>query len=323
MNHRTALVRALSLAIFAVIPVLGCNALLSNEEGTPRLVLAQQDAAVPVPDAAPTGDAGGQACDTTQGNKVCFGLCVKIDQPNTGCGGASCSACDPKNVVTTTCKGGADTLSCAYDACRPGFDSCDGQVANGCETSLGAKSTCGSCTTKCEGATPFCAVTSNVAGCVASCPAGTTECTGSCVDTASSVENCGQCGLKCVRASATATCTSSKCVFTCVGGTHACGTVCASDIDPKYCGASCVVCPSGGANTVATCASGSCGSRCAPGYLDCDGNSSNGCEVNGAICPLPIGECRGGPCAKGEQCCNDACVPDTQLCAKLPPPPPF
>ena len=318
MNHRKVLLHALSLAVFAVVPALGCNTLLGNEEGTSRVVVP--DASVP---ATPEGggapaDAGGAVCDTTQGNKVCFGLCVKIDQPNTGCGGTSCAACDPKNVVATACKGGAETLACGYDGCRPGFESCDGQLANGCETSLGLKGSCGTCTTMCDGATPFCAAAMNgVFGCVASCPLGTTDCSGSCVDKNTSTENCGQCGLKCERVSATAACVQGQCVFTCTGGTHACGSVCASDIDPKFCGASCTDCPAPGPNTVPTCAAGACGIQCASGYIDCDANLSNGCEGASNICPLPpVGSCGGMECAKGDQCCNDACISEEEPCVK-------
>lgn len=320
MNHRTDLAHALSLAGFAVVSAMGCNTLLANEEGTPRLLA--EDAAVPVlPEAGPTGDAGGETCDTAKGNKVCFGLCVRTDDPNTGCGAPSCEACDPKNVVATRCKGGANAFSCAYDSCRPGFDSCDGKQANGCETSLDQKDSCGGCAKTCDVPTPFCAATNGAAGCVSACPTGTVDCSGACVDTVTSVQNCGRCGFKCERASATAACRGGLCAFTCVAGTHACGSACASDIDPMYCGASCTSCPSLGPNTIPTCAAGTCGSRCADGYLDCDGVASNGCEVQGKLCTSPpVVSCSGASavCAKGQQCCNNQCIDAQTLCNVKP-----
>jgi hypothetical protein len=51
--------------------------------------------------------------------------------------------------------------------------------------------------------------------------------------------------------------------------------------EPTHCGtsaATCMVCPTGGANTVATCAAGVCGVSCAPGFFNVDGVMANGCE---------------------------------------------
>lgn len=319
MKQPTALAHVLSVAVFAVVTAAGCNALLGNDEGTPRVAI---DGSVPAPEAGPRPvDAGGQpTCDTTQGNKVCFGLCVKIDQPNTGCGGSSCAACDPKNVVKTACKGGASTLACGYDGCLTGFDNCDGQAANGCETSLGLKSSCGSCATSCQVPTPLCAVTAGVAACVAACPVDTKECSGACVDTRESLDNCGDCGIKCQRQAAIATCQAGACKYVCQPGTHACGNVCASDIDPKTCGPSCTDCPATKPNTTPTCISGSCGITCMKGFLDCDGDPSNGCEVSGVACPPPTGNCGGMTCGPKLQCCNNACISTLILCNVILPP---
>jgi hypothetical protein len=306
---------ALSVAVFALLAAVACNGLLGNEEGTPRL---GEDAGTSPP---PVSEEGGvalppsQSCDTSKGNKVCFGLCVGISEPNTGCGDTSCAACDPKNVSKATCKGATTTFHCAYEACRAGFDSCDGDDTNGCETSLGAKDSCGSCTTKCSsGDAPFCALQAGGAyACVATCPAGTTPCSGACVDLATSADNCGGCGKGCFRASATATCSNSTCSFTCTPGTHACADACVSDVDPQTCGASCTPCPAGGANTVATCdGKGACGVACAKGFLDCDGKPDNGCEVSGTTCPCAC-------TAKTQHCCaNGSCVPIGVICAVLP-----
>jgi hypothetical protein len=221
---------------------------------------------------------------------VCFGVCVSTDDPKTGCGGGSCVACDPKNVKGAQCNGGADGFACAFDECKPGFDSCDNDKANGCETSLGTAAACGSCQTKCDATKPYCTPGDGGAyGCVATCPEGTTTCAGagSCVDIATSVDNCGGCGNKCERASATATCVAKQCVFACVSGFHACGDACVYDGDTNHCGNSCTPCPANPALHVdATCLSNTCGQTCSNGWLDCDGDPSNGCENFGA-CPVP------------------------------------
>src|SRR5262249_61580680 len=100
-------------------------------------------------------------------------------------------------------------------------------------------------------------------GCVGSCPANTQECSGACVDLQSSADNCGECGKKCDRPSATATCKDGNCLFTCTAGTHECNSQCVADLDTTACGASCTVCPSDPANHVlATCGNGTCGTTC-------------------------------------------------------------
>jgi hypothetical protein len=320
VNRPRPLVQALSIGVFGLATSMGCNALLANEEGSPRAA----DAGSPVPEAsapleaASPVDAGGFSCDTTQGNKVCFGLCVKISDPNTGCGGASCAGCDPKNVDKAACTGTAETLSCGYSACSPGFASCDGQPANGCETSLNSQAHCGSCTTTCQAPTPLCAVTSGLAACVNACPAGTTECTGACVDTSTSILHCGGCEKPCSRPSASATCDNGMCKFTCNAGTHPCGPICASDLDPMYCGTACVACPPPAPNMASTCTSGTCGSSCDKGYLDCDRDPSNGCETKADLCPVK-GTCNGQTCLPLEQCCGNKCIPQLEKCFSLPP----
>lgn len=72
------------------------------------------------------------------------------------------------------------------------------------------------------------------------------------------------------------------------GGSDACGgcaqgLTCCIDTcvdlssDPMHCGDCMTVCPG-------TQCSGVCTGACAPGFLDCDGNIINGCEVEAASC---------------------------------------
>ncbi len=136
MKQPHVLVQLACVSVVVLAATAGCNAVLSNEEGTPRT-----DAG-----AAPDGGDGGPdlSCDTAHGNKVCFGLCVKIDDPSTGCGDpASCTACDPKNVTASKCVGGTATLTCGFAECQPGFGSCDSLTSTGCETSLNSRKNCG------------------------------------------------------------------------------------------------------------------------------------------------------------------------------------
>lgn len=316
----------MSVATVLLGGLVACNAILGNEEGTLRVTTPDAGSSSlegggpgPGADAAPDGgggEAGPPLCDTTQGNKVCFGLCVKINETSTGCGESSCAACDPKNVDKATCKGGQTTLGCAYDKCKDGFDSCDGNDANGCEASLNRKETCGSCNVKCDpdGGTPFCALSSGSYACVSACPGGTTDCSGACVDTTSSVENCGACGKKCDRPSATASCQNSNCQFTCIKGTHECGQTCASDVDPKTCGSSCTPCPALD-NATSTCDNGQCGFLCTSPFSDCNGDPKDGCETKG---PCTVDDCS-NRCLPGQKCCFStfgagSCVAEGKPC---------
>lgn len=309
---------AIVVSTFGALVSVGCNGLLGNEEGTLRLAI---EAGAPTSDAG----AGSEACDTAQGNKVCFGLCVKIDQTNTGCGESSCEACDPKNVVSTVCKGAATTLACGFDACKAGFDDCDKQLANGCETSLNAKANCGACGKRCVVPTPYCAQAIESYECVATCPLNTENCGDSCVNTNRDIEHCGGCDRRCARQAATATCERGECTYVCNAGTHACDDICASVVDPKHCGDGCIRCPSPGANVVPTCSNGICGTACAPGFLDCDGVALNGCETSANPGCKAVLSCTpgGNECPVKTTCCNGKCIDDKLACPggpDLPPP---
>ena len=67
-------------------------------------------------------------------------------------------------------------------------------------------------------------------------------------------------------------------------------------VDPLDCSACGHVCPGGAPDSVASCVAGACVLTCNGGYVNCDGNDANGCEVNttnnlsncgacGIVCP--------------------------------------
>jgi hypothetical protein len=134
------------------------------------------------------------------------------------------------------------------------------------------------------------------------------------VDTTSDPNNCGACGTTCSTQNGTPACTSGTCT---VGGCNAGYTYCGDssngcninlNTDPNNCGACGTVCPNG-PNGTAACTGGTCTIVCTSGYANCDGNPSNGCEVNlqnnasncgacGNICSTPNGTaaCAGGTC---------------------------
>lgn len=293
-----------SSAFAMAVSLAGCNAILGNEEGTPRASVADGGGLeAAAGDAAPSTP---PAPTCASGERLCFGACSNVKDPTVGCSAADCVACDPKNASGPKCVGATGGFSCAYESCAAAFLDCDDNKANGCEAPKNDKSHCGACTTKCEGGTPLCAP--DGAGgftCAAACPGTTTNCADACVDTMSDVLNCGGCGKQCSKPGASATCKDGKCDYICNAGTKRdCGTQCVSAADPKYCN-NCQPCPAL-PGTVPSCKSNGCVYACENGRYDCDNNLSNGCESTKA-CSTGI-LCNGVQCKPDQTCCNLLCV---------------
>ena len=83
----------------------------------------------------------------------------------------------------------------------PGFRDCNGDLLDGCESSLSDPATCGSCTNDCRGprATARCAAGGLCE--IASCAAGYADCNGifpdGCETDISQPSDCGSCGNDC------------------------------------------------------------------------------------------------------------------------------
>ena len=193
-------------------------------------------------------------------------------------------------------------------ACPPGYGNCDGMVANGCETNVGADNRhCGACGNACPGGQAC------VDGaCRLTCSPGQRVCSGTCVNVQTDNRHCGACGQLC---GAGTVCSSGACTSTCAGGTTACSGVC-RDLanDPGHCGACGRACSF--PNGVAGCRMGACVlSACGLGFADCDGAAANGCETSTSTSAANCGvcgnrcqsanaasSCSGGRCAMGA--CN-------------------
>jgi hypothetical protein len=150
----------------------------------------------------------------------------------------------------------------------------------------------------------LCAGGTCVLGCNANraCPAGTTCCDGGCVDIQRNTSNCGGCGRACNPPNGAPACILGRCgVATCAApwgdcnadSTDGCETDTRGDV--RNCGACGNTCPVR-AGALSLCAFGRCEYRCAPGYADCDGSASNGCEVQLGSDPAHCGAC-GNTCA--------------------------
>ncbi|MCB9598655.1 MAG: hypothetical protein H6719_38420, partial [Sandaracinaceae bacterium] len=168
----------------------------------------------------------------------------------------------------------------AAEECNLMDDDCDERVDEDFDTDTDLAH-CGGCGMPCEQprATPRCA--GGVCS-IASCNAGFGDCDGvvpGCETPLTTILNCGMCGRACTGGLLCAMQPGGfNCVSSCTGGLTDCGGSCVdTDTDAMHCGGCDSACPAR-TNAVETCASGTCGFTCLPGFGDCDGLPGNGCE---------------------------------------------
>ncbi|MFO0557729.1 MAG: hypothetical protein U0269_06890 [Polyangiales bacterium] len=142
------------------------------------------------------------------------------------------------------CVASMGSASCAdRGVCNTGYLDCDGNQANGCETQASNPAHCGACNNNCN-------------------PPGTV---GACVNTGG-----------------TYACQYSACAPGFANCVNVEDRLCETDVrsSMEHCGACNQRCSSTGANVrSATCSNSVCVLTCAPGFADCDGDRSNGCEA--------------------------------------------
>jgi hypothetical protein len=269
-------------------------------------------------------DAGYADCDGVVSNGCETNLATTLG--NCGSCGNNCGALP--NVNSTSCTSG----SCVINTCDPGYDDCDGVVANGCEVNTQTSSTnCGSCGTAC-GALPNVNSTScSGGGCVInSCDLGYVDCDGlvanGCeVNTQTSNTDCGSCGNNCGALAnvATTNCSGGGCVIvTCDPGYDDCDGIVANGCEVNLntstgdcgsCGTDCGALPN---VNVTSCSAGGCVIvTCDPGYADCDGIVGNGCEINiqtnTSNCGVCGTDCGALPNVNSTSCSGGSCVINT------------
>ncbi len=235
-----------------------------------------------------------------------------------GTSAAHCGACG--RACSATNGTPACTAGVCGITCTTGFGNCDGDVANGCETDTASNTlNCGSCRNVCNfpGAGARCAA----GACVRTdCGQGLGDCDGMAGNgcetmLATSAENCGACGNRCVLANATAVCRAGGCaVGTCNAGFADCdgnpanGCEVSLATDALHCGMCPLAC--GTANGVASCVMSACRIACTTGYGNCDGQTPNGCETNLNTTVASCGAC-GRACALAHAtsgCAAGACT---------------
>ncbi|MBL8600451.1 MAG: hypothetical protein JNK72_00860 [Myxococcales bacterium] len=207
-----------------------------------------------------------RSADCPMGNVCSDYRCVLGCDANRPCpSGLSCcgGACvDPQSSVSNcggcgrACAAANAASTCAMGACGvgtcdPGYADCDRISNNGCETRID-----------------------------------------------SDIANCGTCGNVCpAPPGAAPSCRMGNCsVGTCAGGFGDCdnnpANGCEADTRASVtnCGACGMMCPAV-PNATATCGNSRCGFTCNAGFGDCDGDASNGCEVDLSTSTAHCGVC--------------------------------
>lgn len=277
------------------------------------------------------------------GKDCCDGACVDLQADGKHCG-ACTTSCAGAAHGTGACKAGKCSI-----ACDKGFEDCNGNASDGCETGTSDDPKhCGGCSNVCSNlniSTLSCAA----GKCTGSCNAGFDDCDGdklkngceTAVD--SDPKNCGGCGNTCSGKHVVGgACTKGKCTGSCEQGWGDCngsketdGCETHLDADPSNCGSCSIACSSNHVPTPA-CTAGVCSGACASGWSDCDGNLlTNGCELQTEADPNNCGGCGlkcssnhlasvacsagtcNGACAAGYNDCNgnkqtDGCESQTQ-----------
>jgi hypothetical protein len=267
-------------------------------------------------DAGKVCSAGMCSVSCQPGLTNCAGSCRDILTDVTNCGGCGMK-CDPGSL----CSAGRCMLSC-----QSSLTNCGGV----CRDLMSDPGNCGGCGNKCDGGN----VCSN-GKCALSCAGALMNCNGGCKDLMVDPSNCGGCGTACA---ANQVCSTGKCTTSCVMNQMVCNNACTNlAFDPANCGACNNKCP-GGANSTPLCVNSGCTLYCARGYLDCNGNAQDGCEVAyasdsfncgscGVVCAgaaNAMGWCRNAQCGlacnQGFNDCNlapvDGCESNSQTDAK-------
>ncbi len=253
-----------------------------------------------------------------------FGDCD--DDADTGCEVDLMDDADNCGECGNVCENDHGNSRCVDGECVPscssGYDDCDGDPQNGCETDLGSSlDDCGACGDECAPPNATGACVDGV--CEATCEDGFADCNGQvddgCEADLSAPETCGDCNHVCSANGGVPVCNDDKtCGITCNQGSADCingvldGCETNTNVSIVHCGMCGRMCPS--AVGVPACNDGVCGvSTCTDPNRECDGNDATVCETNVTNDPDHCGGC-GMACFYPNGtgiCVNRGCVLDS------------
>jgi hypothetical protein len=276
------------------------------------------------------GFACASGCST--GQSRCGGTCIDTAISTDHCGACD-NACPRRANAQPSCARSACGLRCDV-----GYSDCDSVATNGCEVDIRTDLRhCGACGTVCR-VGPNATATCDAGRCGIRCEPGFGDCdgdpaTGCEVDLRTTAAHCGRCRAACPSGTnGIAACSAGRCELRCAEGYGDCNDtpedgceidLLASTANCGRCGLACLA----GSNSTALCNRGTCALRCRPGYGDCDGAPSTGCEASFAstshcgrcsnLCSMatPVcSEATGGGfacasgCSTGETRCGASCA---------------
>jgi hypothetical protein len=282
----------------------------------------------------------GATCNVPMGERCCAGACVNIHTSRDHCGGCGhgCSG-DGSLCCAGFCRdtlgdpahcGGCDMacanphggLGCTAGVCAPtcdsGWDDCDRNPRNGCETPVTTVENCGGCGIVCRN--PHGPTSCVARACTPTCDFGWGNCDGNDMngcetDLLTTLGHCGRCGRACTNEHGTTSCDQGECKPVCALGWGDCDgdkrNGCETSLEStlQSCGGCGLACINDHGTT--RCEGGVCIPTCDAGYRDCDRNPRNGCETDTRSSLLHCGACdRACTNSHGTtQCAGGSCVP--------------
>jgi len=265
-----------------------------------------------------SGGTCGITCNAGYGN--CDNNAANGCESNFATNAAHCGNCSTACVYSHAA-GVCNAGSCQMGSCEANYGNCDSSSSTGCEAPLDTVSNCNACGVTCSNSHGTTACTGGV--CAPSCDAGYASCdnnanNGCEQNVSADVTHCGNCTTVCQYANATPLCSGGACsmgacsyLYGNCNNNPSDGCERSLSGDVANCGACGNVC--NGTNGTPSCSSGACSITCSSNYRNCDGNLSNGCEVNINTDPNNCGNC-GTTCTYG--CTNGRCnTPCSAYCS--------
>ncbi len=222
-------------------------------------------------------------CSNLQNDIANCGACNMIDE-NLDCK----LDLDEQLVPLTTESSCGDGQRCDVGHCCASSESWCGDA---CVDLVADAANCGACNNACGDAAGE--VGTCTGGSCDACGSGSANCDlagNSCETDVTTTDNCLSCEGSCTApAGASSVCTANGCSFTCDLGYADCnaesGDGCEAELSAATscggCGNDCTASPAP-ANALGVCTDGACAWACVDGYSDCNHDSTDGCEIEGA-----------------------------------------